>query len=227
MEPARERAPATEGERETPAAGRSAPVGANGRGAAWAAAAQHVARHAGNRATQAMLQRESTGETTAAPAPETSEYEFSDDPLAFEDWGSDTIRVKPGPVRTTLIRPRPDPITGGLPPNLAPRSGEWLEDALKKDPLLKELPDWARKKAIDALKDADEIAAEKIIGALPWDDKTKAAATAAIKSILQLAKGKKFKVPDAPTVPAPEWQKLPDLPKAPGEKIFMLPPIRW
>ena len=223
MEPARERAPATDGERESPAAGRSAPVGANGRGAAWAAAAQHIARHAGNRATQAMLQRDGTEAppattSTTTPAPEKPEYEFSDDPLAFEDWGSDTIRVKPGPVRSTLIRPKLTPTVG---------SGEWLEEALKKDPLLKELPDWARTKAIGALKDADELAAEKIIGALPWDDKTKAAATAAIKSILQLAKGRKFKMPDAPTVPGPEWQKLPDLPKAPGEKIFMLPPIRW
>lgn len=35
-------------------------------------------------------------------------YEFSDDPLAAGGFGpSDaTIRVRPGPVRTTLIRPR-------------------------------------------------------------------------------------------------------------------------
>jgi hypothetical protein len=34
-------------------------------------------------------------------------YDFTDDPLADFDDGSSTIRVRPGPVRTTLIRPRP------------------------------------------------------------------------------------------------------------------------
>ncbi|MGA7410187.1 MAG: hypothetical protein WBW33_06860, partial [Bryobacteraceae bacterium] len=38
-------------------------------------------------------------------------YDFSDDPLADFDGGSSTIRVRPGPVRTTLIRPRPRPAT--------------------------------------------------------------------------------------------------------------------
>jgi hypothetical protein len=35
-------------------------------------------------------------------------YEFSDDPLAAGGFGPTdaTIRVRPGPVRTTLIRPR-------------------------------------------------------------------------------------------------------------------------
>ena len=35
-------------------------------------------------------------------------YEFSDDPLAADGFGPGdaTIRVRPGPVRTTLIRPR-------------------------------------------------------------------------------------------------------------------------
>lgn len=35
-------------------------------------------------------------------------YEFSDDPLAAGGFGPGdaTIRVRPGPVRTTLIRPR-------------------------------------------------------------------------------------------------------------------------
>ncbi len=78
-------------------------------------------------------------------------YEFSDDPLAA-DWTPDnSIRVKPGPVRATLIRPGP-PRT---------KKGEWLEDALRGDPLLKELPNWAREKAIDGLKDIDETIAEQ------------------------------------------------------------------
>jgi hypothetical protein len=35
-------------------------------------------------------------------------YEFSDDPLAAGGFGPNdaTIRVRPGPVRTTLVRPR-------------------------------------------------------------------------------------------------------------------------
>lgn len=35
-------------------------------------------------------------------------YEFTDDPLAAGGFGPNdaTIRVRPGPVRTTLIRPR-------------------------------------------------------------------------------------------------------------------------
>jgi hypothetical protein len=35
-------------------------------------------------------------------------YEFSDDPLSAGGFGPNdaTIRVRPGPVRTTLIRPR-------------------------------------------------------------------------------------------------------------------------
>jgi hypothetical protein len=35
-------------------------------------------------------------------------YEFSDDPLSAGNFGPNdaTIRVRPGPVRTTLIRPR-------------------------------------------------------------------------------------------------------------------------
>ena len=86
-------------------------------------------------------------------------------------------------MRADLIKPKG--------PDLAPRE-QWLEEALKQDKLLKELPDWARNKAIDALKDIDETIAEKIIDALPWDAKVKGAATAALKALLQTAKGKKF-----------------------------------
>jgi hypothetical protein len=217
-------------ERESPAAPQQAagPLG-NSRDAALAAVARHASRHAGNRATRAILREpprttadmhtQIYGDSSAAHSTSPPAYEFSDDPLAEGGFGPDdsTIRIKPGPVRANLIKPK------SVPP-----SGEWLEEALKKDPLLKELPEWARTKAIDALKDADEMAAEKIIDALPWDDKTKAAATAAVQSILQLAKGRKFKLPEAPPNPrVPDWSKPLDVPKAPGEQIFMLPPIRF
>ena len=134
--------------------------------------ARSPGRGLGNRATQALIARE-----------EDAPYEFSDDPLAA-DWTPDnSIRVKPGPVRATLIRPKAPPLT---------KKGEWLETALKQDPLLKALPNWARDKAIDGLKDIDETIAEKIIEALPWESGTKEAATAALKALLQTAKGKKF-----------------------------------
>ena len=227
-EPARETGNAPPGRESAPASPAARSLG-NSRNAALAAVARHASRHAGNRATQAILREppkttadmhaQIYGDSSAAHATAPPAYEFSDDPLAEGGFGPNdaTIRVKPGPVRANLIKPKLD-----LP------SGEWLEEALKKDPLLKVLPDWARTKAIDALKDADEMAAEKIIDALPWDDKTKAAATAAIQSILQLAKGRKFKMPELPPGPrVPDWSKPIDVPKAPGEQIFMLPPIRF
>jgi len=227
-EPARETGNTPPERESAPASQAARPLG-NSRSAAMAAVARHASRHAGNRATQAILREppkttadmhaQIYGDSSAAHATAPPAYEFSDDPLAEGGFGPNdaTIRVKPGPVRADLIRPK-----------FVPPSQEWLEEALKKDPLLRVLPDWARTKAIDALKDADEMAAEKIIDALPWDDKTKAAATAAIQSILQLAKGRKFKLPEAPPNPRlPDWSKPIDVPKAPGEQIFMLPPIRF
>ncbi len=46
--------------------------------------------------------------TDAASGGEGYGYEFDDDPLAAGGFGPNdaTIRVRPGPVRTTLIRPR-------------------------------------------------------------------------------------------------------------------------
>src|SRR5215210_2684098 len=155
-----------------------APAPGNNGGVALARAL--AGRGLGNRATQALIQRDGLfsgstlelheqvyGDSSLAHAPSgpAPEYEFSDDPLADGGFDAkDSIRVKPGPVRADFIKPKP----ALTPP------GEWLEDALKRDKLLKELPDWAREKAIDALKDADEMAAEKIIDALPWDGTTKA-----------------------------------------------------
>jgi hypothetical protein len=49
-----------------------------------------------------------SGTKTTGESKEGYGYEFSDDPLSAGGFGpSDaTIRVRPGPVRTTLIRPR-------------------------------------------------------------------------------------------------------------------------
>ena len=118
-------------------------------------------------------------------------------------------------MRATLIRPKAPPLT---------KKGEWLETALKQDPLLKALPNWARDKAIDGLKDIDETIAEKIIDALPWESGTKEAATAALKALLQTAKGKKFEMPVAPPNPRlPDWTKPQDFQAAPGQVIIQGP----
>jgi hypothetical protein len=214
-----------------------APVPGNRALGALAAAghAQAVARaiaggRLGNRATRALISRDGYGLSgsteelhkqvygdsslahgPSGPPPSDAPYEFSDDPLDTTLDPDKSIRVKPGPVRTTLIRPKEPDF----------KRGEWLEDALKQDKLLKELPDWARKKAIDALKDIDETIAEKIIDALPWDAKVKSAATAALKALLKTAKGKKFELPPAPVdTRVPDWSKQPDFQPSPGQVII-------
>ena len=55
-------------------------------------------------------------------------YEFSDDPLSAGGFGPTdaTIRVRPGPVRTTLIRPR----TSFVPGMLASRSEKSPSDRI-------------------------------------------------------------------------------------------------
>ena len=114
--PERERAPASPAAR---------PLG-NNRDAALAAVARHASRHAGNRATQAILREppkttadmhaQIYGDSAAAHATAPPAYEFSDDPLADGGFGPNdaTIRVKPGPVRADLIRPKfvPRPESG-------------------------------------------------------------------------------------------------------------------
>lgn len=124
----------------------------------------------------------------------------------------------PGPSGTTLPKGAPPP------PQTDPRS--WLEEALKRDELLKQLPPWARDKAIDGLKDIDETAVDKVIDAVPWDEKQKTAAKAALKALLKTLKGQKFKAPEPPPRGA-DFGPQPEFPKAPGEKIFNLPPIRF
>jgi len=120
----------------------------------------------------------------------------------------------------------PDPFGLGKPKPADVKLPEqnWLEDALKRDPLLKELPRWMRSKVRDALKDGDEKLAEKVIDALPLDDKTKAALQAIAKGLLQMAKGKRFKPPEAPPR-APEPGPPPQFPKFPGEVI--IPGPKW
>ena len=56
----------------------------------------------------AFAQEAGVKATDAAGKDEGYGYEFSDDPLAAGGFGPNdaTIRVRPGPVRTTLIRPR-------------------------------------------------------------------------------------------------------------------------
>jgi hypothetical protein len=72
---------------------------------------------------------------------------------------------------------------------------------------------------VDGLKDADEKAAEKIIDALPLDEKEKVALKSVAKSILQLLKGKKFKMPTPPPPGMDPTAPTPKFPKMPGEVI--------
>jgi outer membrane protein OmpA-like peptidoglycan-associated protein len=111
-------------------------------------------------------------------------------------------------------------------PDLKIPQRNWVEDALKKDPIIKSLPNWARDKIIDALKDGDEMLAEKIIDSLPLDGKTQAAVQAVVKSILQIAKGKKFEVPIPPLHDMPP-STAPQFPKAPGEVIIPGPTFKF
>jgi hypothetical protein len=59
-------------------------------------------------ATSVFAQDKKEGAPKASDSKDGYGYEFSDDPLAAGGFGpSDaTIRVRPGPVRQTLIRPR-------------------------------------------------------------------------------------------------------------------------
>ena len=188
------------------------------RGAARAVLARRAAAAAGNRATAALLSR-SEAQTTE----DMHRDLYGDDPSSHHPGRipgtpppSDAPTVKP-PVNLFPPNVLGPAATGPstLPKGPGPAPGyskDWLEDALRNDKLLKELPKWAREKAIDGLKDADETIAEKIIEALPWDDKLKAAATAALKAALQMAKGKKYEPPkDNPYTRRPEWQQRDDL----------------
>jgi outer membrane protein OmpA-like peptidoglycan-associated protein len=148
--------------------------------------------------------------TITAPAPPTT-------PPTVDPGSRD--RDKPGSDAGT-----PLPLGPGTAPSTPSRP--WLEEALRKDDLLKQLPKWARDKAIDGLKDMDETAVDKVIDAVPWDDKAKAAAKAALKALLKTFKGQKFKPPEAPAR-SPDFGPEREFPKMPGEHIFKLPPIRF
>lgn len=61
---------------------------------------------------------------------------------------------------------------------------------------------------------------------LPLEGKTKAAVQAVVKSILQMAKGKKFEAPIPPLHEMPP-STAPEFPKAPGEVIIPGPTFRF
>ena len=150
--------------------------------------------------------------TITAPAPPTTKP-----PAGGATAGGPIV---PGPGTGTPLPQGP-----GRAPSQPSRS--WLEEALRKDDLLKQLPKWARDKAVDGLKDMDETAVEKVIDAVPWDDKAKEAAKAALKALLRTLKGQKFTPPPEPPARTPDFGPERDFPKAPGEHIFKLPPIKF
>jgi outer membrane protein OmpA-like peptidoglycan-associated protein len=123
----------------------------------------------------------------------------------------------PGPA------PGPSPYFRPIPPLNLPKS-EWLKDALQKDSIIRSLPKTVRDKAVDALKNADELIAEKIIDSLPLEDKAKAALKAIVKTLLEEAKGKVFQ---PPTPQPPQYQQppsnVPPMPPVPRETIIKSP----
>ncbi len=139
-----------------------------------------------------------------------------------------SLRMREGETTTPKLPPSPPRSIFDILkiPDIKNEPKNWLEEALKQDRLLRTLPRWARDKAIDALKDADEMAADKIIDAMPWGGKEKEAAKAAIKSILQLLKGKRFKEPTPPLHEMPP-SASPKFQEMPGQVIIPLWEKKW
>jgi outer membrane protein OmpA-like peptidoglycan-associated protein len=131
----------------------------------------------------------------------------------------------PGPLAPT--REALEPKVPGRVPSVPKPSREWIENALKSDELLRQLPGALREKAIDALKNVDETGAEKALDLLPWDDKAKEAAKAAVKTVLERLKGREWTPPPEPPRRQPDWGPERSLPPVPGEKIFKLPQIKF
>jgi outer membrane protein OmpA-like peptidoglycan-associated protein len=129
-----------------------------------------------------------------------------------------------GPGRGTV----PDPFGPQRPalPDLNLPRTNWIEEGLKHDPVLRELPSFLRDKVIDALKDGDEKAAEKIIDALPMDDKYRGALQAFIKATLQTMKGEKWKMPEAPPR-MPDFGPKQVFPLSPGQVLIPSPTFKW
>lgn len=132
------------------------------------------------------------------------------------------------PHEPSVLTPKP-----GHDPNVfkpipsAPKPGSSpLDYALDRDPLLRKLPGPARKAVKDAIKRADETLAKEAIKALDLGGMDKSAVTAAVVALLRTIKGERWNPPTPPLYePPPATAPKPD--KAPGEKIFTLPPIPW
>ncbi len=122
----------------------------------------------------------------------------------------------------------PDPLGLRRPrvPGLVTPEHNWLEDALDRDPLIRSLPSWMGDKLKGALAEADEKLAEKVIDALPLDDKAKAALQAIVKGLLQRAKGKTWKRPEAPPRGA-DFGPQQEFPKFPGQVLIPGPKFEF
>lgn len=106
-------------------------------------------------------------------------------------------------------------------PQTLPERRNWVKDYLDRDKAIRELPKWAQDKVRDALADIDEVAADKVIDALPLAGKEKAAVKAVAKTILQLLKGKKPNMQEPSPYQMPP-SRMPEFQQLPGTKIFPL-----
>jgi hypothetical protein len=122
------------------------------------------------------------------------------------------------PTAEDILRPVPPPA----------RTTDGLRSFFERDPLLRLLPPGLRSRAIDGLMRADEAIAGAIVGQLDFDATTRRAITETLRALLRYMKGERWTPP-----PAPPPSRLPPdfgshrFPRAPGERIFMLPPIRF
>jgi outer membrane protein OmpA-like peptidoglycan-associated protein len=157
------------------------------------------------------------------------EYRLSTPPPSGNAAEPETPKIKIFPDPYSYAQPNDAFSRGGVSEAGKPQIRNWLEEGLKRDPLIHELPPWMRDKVVDALKDADEMLAEKIIDSLPLGGKEKEAVKAVAKTVLQLIKGKRY----TPPVEKP-WRYMPPDTgrsyggqpyRAPGETIINGPSI--
>jgi outer membrane protein OmpA-like peptidoglycan-associated protein len=131
-----------------------------------------------------------------------------------------------------LCLPGPRPPSAGqifrpVPPPPA-RTADGLRSFFERDPLLRLLPPALRSRAIDGLMRVDEAIAGAIVGEMDLDPTARRALTETLRALLRYMKGERWTPP-----PAPPPSRLPPdfgshrFPRAPGERIFTLPPFRF
>jgi outer membrane protein OmpA-like peptidoglycan-associated protein len=122
------------------------------------------------------------------------------------------------PSAEEIMRPVPPP----------PRTSDGLRSFFERDPLLRLLPPALRGRAIDGLMRADEAAVGALLGQVDLDGTQRRALDALLRALLRYMKGERWTPPVAPPPSRlPPGAGPTPFPRAPGERIFMLPPLRF